>query len=70
MQLHDVEMTGKIIYMFICEMLNSCQEVKRNKSEMPLLYILTQNYSFPLTINDPLSVTPAGKDLLGSGLTH
>lgn len=48
---------------------NSCQEVKRNKSEMPLLHILTPN-SCPVTITAPLSVTPAGKDLLGDGLTQ
>lgn len=69
MQFHDVEMMGKIINMCICGMLNSCQEVKRNKSEMPLLCILTQN-SFPVTITAPLSVIPGGKDLLGGRLTQ
>lgn len=49
-------------------MINSCQEVKK-KSEMPLVCILTHN-SIPVTITAPLSVTSAGKDLLGGGLTQ
>lgn len=64
MQLYAVEMMGKIIDTYICVMLNSCQEVKRNKSEMTLLCIPIQN-SFPVTITAPSSVTPAGKHLLG-----
>lgn len=51
-------MTGKIIDTYVCAMLNSCQEAKRNKAEMTLLHISVQNY-FPAAITVPSSTGPA-----------